>query len=746
MNIRRVFCLSVSLLLILLLTACGGGDAKGFKKAGNATVGTAGGEVKTSKGELTLQIPAGALEAETPIEITMNPEADAAGIDQASPVFEIKGIEKYTKPMTFTIKATKPLGGETFAVVGLKANIPSADGEKMGFFYIPCQVSGDMVTFTIDPNQVLTQGERFMQWAFSGLDRVYADKPPTIGRVLTAAIETNKSVKKTAHFSVVADSDVKPIQVETANAYLEDVVYKTYADMGFKLEEKYTAWPISVNIRAPYRIFSEREWFGDKEDAGSFYDLPGFAPRIVINKNMLGQFDDIKMTLMHEFFHFVQGLYGSDNDFLDEASATWIEETAKGSSYFPENYNNYGEYDGQIFSPIDAQGRTAARQGYGSASLIKYLVGVHGKGKLVSIYENIGSYDSPEATLKAFAPIESWNSDFYIKLLKKEIYGGSVANLLVVRKKAPVVKLNTNILAELAEKEGNAVEPVKQKVTVPPYGATLVAVEITAEDPTKVDASATLSVKSPVDGIALTLFNMKGSDNPTVTGLGTVMMPDVKGVVTNKRYVTALAVNRTNASIDSDLEFELTLAPPLEELVGEWTTGKATFTSVYLHPELLKMANGEPPATEKDPDNPFSGCDESMAKAMIEIFKQLKELEGKTNSSKQKIEQTGPETGKIYTLITIPGNESQDYNEGFDFKYVAGKLTADATKAEDGNEQRAKYNMTAVYDKKTKEILMTGTIVMEMWGEGQKVIAFNIAVEYRKPIPEGAFAAQLPIL
>lgn len=745
MHVKRLFVIMVALMVILLMTACGGGDSKGFKKAGGATVGTAGGEIATAKGEMSIAIPAGALPADTPVEITMNPAADAHGIDQASPVFEIKGIEKYSKPMTVTIKTTKPLGGETYAVVGLKANIPSSEGEKMGFFYLPCQVNGDSVTFTINPNEVLTQGESFMRWVFSGANAVYADTPPTIGPVLTAAIETNKSSKKTAHFSVVADSDVKTIDIETANAYLEDVVYKTYADMGFKLEEKYSDWPISVNIRAPYRIFSEREWFGDKEDAGSFYDLPGFAPRIVINKNMLGQFDDIKMTLMHEFFHFVQGLYGSSNSFLDEASATWIEETAKGSAYFPENYNNYGEYDGQIFSPIDAQGRTAARQGYGSASLIKYLVGVHGKGKLVSVYENIDSYETPEAVLKAFAPIESWNTDFYIKLLKKEIYGGSVANLIVERKKAPVVKLNTNVLAQLAEKEGNAVEPVKQKVTVPPYGAKLVAVEITSEDPAKVDASATLSVKSPVDGLSLAVFNMKGSDIPTVTGIGGVMMPDVKGVVTTKRFVTALAVNRTNAAIDAELEFDLTLAPPLEELVGEWTEGKATFTSIYLHPELLKIANQEVTPSEADPDNPFAGCDEAMAQALVEAFKQIKELEGTTNPSKQKIEQTGPETGKIFTALSMK-REMQEYNESYDFKYIAGKLTGDASKAEEKSEQKIKYDMTAVYDKKTKEIVMSGTIVIELWGEGQKAIGINLNVEYRKPIPEGAFAAQLPMM
>ncbi len=728
--------------VVLLITACSGGG--GFKKAASGSIGSAGGEIKTSKDELALIVPAGSLTADATIEIAMNKDVEAMGVDQASPVFEIKGLEKYSKPLTIRIKTTKPLGGDTYAVVGLKTKAPSGVEEGVGYDYIPCTVKGDTVEFTINPSDVISLGERFMRWVFSQSGEVYADQNAKIGPVISAAVITNQTTEKTEKFTIIADSDVKPVQAETVAAYM-DFLYKHYTTMGFDLN-KYEGWPLKVKIRGLYRGMEKNFFGGGEQDAGYFYKVPGMNPWIVINKELLGSFSNVQITLMHEFFHFVQGLYGSNNTWFSEATATWSEEyyTAN-SGLLPMNYSGHGESTLQIFSPLDLQGRSEAQHGYGSAALIKYLAGKQGQGKIVEIYKNIGNYNGAEDTLNAFAPIGSWINDFYLNLIQGKVYSQSTLSVFRIRQDAPKVSVDVIPAGDAEKTAETTADPIKQSFTIPPYGAKFVTVELKSADPAKVADSATLVATAGSDVVAVNLFRVKGKTTEVASGGKTASLGKVKTALTDKSVFLAMATNLSNTPVTVDVSFEVNTPPPLDQLVGEWTAGKVTYGNIYIHPELLKIATQDTPAPDPaDKDNPFAGCDAEMGKAIAEAFAQLKKLEGTTAPSHLKIEQTGPEAGLVFLAIQQAGKEMSDYGDATPFSYKDGKLTASIEKSQEKGSSKVNIDMNAVYDKKTKEILLSGKISMEMWGEGVKALSFDLVTEYRKPIPEGAFAATLP--
>lgn len=729
-------------MLAIAATACSGGT--GFKEAAGGTLGAGGGELRTGKDEFSLNVPAGALTADTAVKVTMNTAGDLMGIDQASPVFEIQGLTAYSKPLKIQIKANKPLGGETYAVVGQKALAPSGAEESMGYVYLPCTVNGDLVEFTLDPAQVLTGSQRFMQWLAALSPAAYADTPPSIGPVIQAAVITNQSSQKTAHFTIIADSDVKTIDKETVAAYM-DFLYKFYTDMGFDLD-KYQGWPLQVKIRGLYRGLEKNFFGGGDQDAGYYYKVPGVNPWIVVNKQLLSSFDNVRITLIHEFFHFVQGLYGSGNTWFDEATATWVEEyyTAN-SGLLPLNYNGLGESELQIFSPLDLLGRSEAQHGYGSAALIKYLEGKHGRGKIVEVYKNIGSYESAEAALNAFAPMNSWINDFNVSLIQSRVYSSSGMSIPRIRQDA--AKVEVQVIPGEPDETGSVSppgEPAKQNLTLAPYGAKFVSVALKSTDAAKVADSAALVATAESETVAVTLFKMKGTDQETALGGAMASLPGVKASLTDKSVILAMVTNLTNKPLTTDVTFEVNTPPPLEQLVGDWTTGKITYTNIYLHPELLKQAGivSSDPAPA-DGENPFVGCDEAMGAAIAQAFAEMKKLQGTTEESHLRVAQTGPEAGTA--AISTARDDLNDFGDPIPFTYKDGKLTANYEQASGEGSAKAIFDMNAVYHKKTSEIVLSGTMTLELWGEGAKALAITMAVEYRKPIPEGAFAASLPL-
>lgn len=739
MKVKHLAILLVLGIPMLFFASCKGVPGK---VAVTANIGQEGGEVRSDNDAIVINVPSGAFSEATEIHVTENSDSEAMGVDQASNVFEIAGMGQYTKAITFHIQTTKPLGGDTYVAVGMQTEAPSGLEQGLGFVYIPCVVEDGGVSFKLDPEVVLTTGQRWMRWALSRTGQVYADKKATIGPVITAAVITNQSTVNKEHFTVVADSDVKTVQIETVASYLE-YVYGFYSGMGFDLD-KYKHWPLQVKVRGLYRGLERNLFGGGEQDAGYFYTVPGMNPWIVINKDLLSTFENVQVTLMHETFHFVQGLYGSGNLWLDEASATWAEEQYKsGSGYLPLNFKGHGEEEMKMFSPLDPQGRSTAQHGYGSASLIKYLTDKHGRDKLVSLYENISKHSGIEDTLNAFSPIGTWINDYYMNFVLLKVYSGTTLQFSTIRQEVPKVTVGV-FPGEVDPFNKDGV--VKHSETIPAYGARFVNIELKTDDSDNVSESAMLVATSQVDGVVVNLFKAKGSKVEGVAGGETASLGQIKGMLKDKTVFMAMMVNQTNKPVSAEVAIEVMTPPPLEDLAIQWPMGKAKIANVYLHPEILRIAGMEVPenASPATEGNPFEGCDETMGKAIVKAFSELKELEGTICDASLTVAQTGDDSGTaLYKLENVKGSAGGSA-QSMDFTYKDGRLTGEIDTTEGKNRRHVVLDMNAVYDKKTEEIVLSGKVTMEIFGSGIKAIGMDLMMTFRTPIPERAFGASLP--
>ncbi len=141
---------------------------------------------------------------------------------------------------------------------------------------------------------------------------------------------------------------------------------------------------------------------------------------IQINSEKINNLKEMKTTIGHEFFHFVQSLYDprgsytkakcfSKHAWLDEACAVWSE------AMFSDNPNYVSKvYDGNEDEPLSGISRGLSKEtyqgyGYGMSAVIKYLVKKRGEGIVLDFYKQIKSgKSSVEALLNIAGSPDVW--------------------------------------------------------------------------------------------------------------------------------------------------------------------------------------------------------------------------------------------------------------------------------------------------------------------------------------------------
>ena len=215
---------------------------------------------------------------------------------------------------------------------------------------------------------------------------------------------------------------------------LEDFYYQLVMSPYNYDVSRRTNYPIRVDLR---------KYVYDKEmDGGAIPGVLG-VNYIYLSLNTDPQvhpnYQTLKRTAFHEFFHLVQYLYDprksqllrTDALWFDEATATYMEGLA--SSDFENYFPSVMETDidaplrGLFAGGYKDDGSTRwGEHGYGMASMIKFLVNRNGKDFIKSTYEEIFKKEKIFSALKSSlinVEYKSWYYHYLKALLTGQVYG-----------------------------------------------------------------------------------------------------------------------------------------------------------------------------------------------------------------------------------------------------------------------------------------------------------------------------------
>lgn len=134
-------------------------------------------------------------------------------------------------------------------------------------------------------------------------------------------------------------------------------------------------------------------------------------------------------TVIHEFFHFVQGgfLVGKDwpsvspTKWLAEATSTWIAEKHPGVA-LPYNHPTVLSWRDSLWSGLPDG--MVANSGYGKAPIVKWMANTYGEAKVKQVYADVQTGANPISAFLLALPAdrEAWWVDFLKTQLAGTIY------------------------------------------------------------------------------------------------------------------------------------------------------------------------------------------------------------------------------------------------------------------------------------------------------------------------------------
>ena len=368
----------------------------------SATIDGQGGTL--AAGGFSLTIPAGTFN--TAVELKLYKTEAHASFAQGviTDSFRVTGLpDSFPETLLPDLQPTGTLSGESFIVVGEEVLISSQITPTMAYHLLPADSNSGMLASLPRTAAADTQ--------FSAGDAQLRTNSPDTSTTLDffgitgwATYNANENLRTNgsqSHFLIryptywVSRADLNPLF-----QYLEEA-YSTYENMGFSYGGR-TSWPITVtvmNLAADtYGLFCKSIW-GNNSATMQF------------NQNKLGSLTVLRNTAGHEFFHFIQYLYDSRNNYsrghdtafsislhwLNEATAVWAEEKFTSLPEYVPSIRNRCET--APFNGMEAGTKgnivDAGEHGYGMSAFIKYLVSIYGETIVRDIYLKILDQQHP---------------------------------------------------------------------------------------------------------------------------------------------------------------------------------------------------------------------------------------------------------------------------------------------------------------------------------------------------------------
>ncbi len=366
---------------------------------------------------LAVDITEGSFQGTHTLEVSEFTGGANFGSDEASDFYTVEGIPyQFGEPLTLSIELENKTDEGVFMVIGEEVAAPSLNSQQHFFRFEEGVIADGKYSFTL---QVMDdQGNA-------------TDEPLTLH---VGLVKNYMKVASKNNFEVFAPSNMSAAASHIANTLEEAHTLISMQRLGFSYGNR-TKWPIKAHLKEVadnvhgYFVPSK---FGDNH---SFMEF---------NTKKVGELDEMKTTVGHEFFHLVQALYDPRWGFtkaispsyyfwLQEAASVWIEEHFSDDENYVSSIR-HGHQMAPFKGMIKGGHEDTQEHGYGMAALIKYIEMNYGEDKLVEMftYGAQGNNDILGAFNESLPdPLSSYYPDFIDQYIRGNIYDDlGIANLL----------------------------------------------------------------------------------------------------------------------------------------------------------------------------------------------------------------------------------------------------------------------------------------------------------------------------
>jgi len=413
---KRFAVLLLSLSLLYCFSGCKkennpdnpAGPDQGFELLTEAVVGPGGGQL-LSDGHMIVDVPAGSFGSSVTLQAFTSEEQNPFGDDgAASPLVYLKGLPAdFSKPVRIAVKHDGSALEDTYIGWGFVAGTTTTFDTVFGYKLIPATDSSGYLVGMILP---VDDGSR----EALGEDHSHKGKYG-----VPFLCVRNMKYYLTDHFQIFFHSSYYNLNtIPSLAGGLEDA-YSLLQSWGFKYDAR-KEWPLEVQVKPLKDI-----------DGQSLRRYPhsNNTGYIEINSGIITDHNRLRITGAHEFFHVVQDLYNSNENYnwLQEASSTWFEAylTLNPGTYKPATYSRNRL---EVFYGVkDGNGPGEGSYGYAASSMLKYLINYNNAAQNPNVIFNVWSAaKTGKPPVEAIHAIPMFNSTSWWKDYMKEQLIGNI--------------------------------------------------------------------------------------------------------------------------------------------------------------------------------------------------------------------------------------------------------------------------------------------------------------------------------
>jgi len=386
--------------------------------------------------DFSLTIPPGVLTAPVELKLYKINNSDSFGPDICTDTFRVTGIpDEFPETLLLDLRYTGTLTDESYIVVGEEVLTSSQPVPTMAYHLFPAAPDSGILTAVTEMAATDIQSFREEVPPVRSEGTVSTRFLDFFGITGWATYRTDDNLRTNGdqgHFLIryptyfVSRTDLDPLF-----QYLEEA-YTTYENMGFSYGGR-TSWPITATVMNmasdTYGFFCKSVW-GNNSSTLQF------------NQNKLGSLPQLRTTAGHEFFHFIQYLYDSRNNFsrnhdnafsislhwLNEATAVWAEEKFTDTPNYVSPIRS--ECEMAPFRGVEAGTagniKDAGEHGYGMSAFVKYLVSEYGESIVRDIYLEILNQQHP---VQAINLTINYNLPLRWELFLRKYVQGNIYNV-----------------------------------------------------------------------------------------------------------------------------------------------------------------------------------------------------------------------------------------------------------------------------------------------------------------------------
>lgn len=403
-----------------------------FTELGSMIIGSDGGTVSFEG--IQLNILPGAFDRDEEIRVLVDKSGEHTDNQNLTPLFRIEGFpDQVSKTVTVRLDLNGTVEGTPLAGLGRKGWAVSRQKFDHPLLPVRASVEGNQMVVDLSDGSDSGSGPKLGTLGVNSSNNLH------LGFHVVALQSKMQDTTDQGHFVITNDLN-QTILIHKLEEYLE-AAYDTCINMGFDLSGR--KWPLTVSVTSiqdalgQYTASYLDPMETDQDIRDCFND--GF---IQFSKEILSDDQDLRATVIHEFFHLVQNLYEfscpvfePEQTWLQEALSVWIESKLAGKTDYISS--SLAPRDHYLLAGWQKTGTDddIAEHGYGMAPLIKAIEKNYQNDGIVQILESIKRGVVPQSVTDPVEAItgvvdipvaQFWHSTIS-SYLTGAMYGGSLS-------------------------------------------------------------------------------------------------------------------------------------------------------------------------------------------------------------------------------------------------------------------------------------------------------------------------------